>query len=252
MNNIWADAEADAFIESHGSAWGSEIAHLAYATRLVGSQPDLAMHGGGNTSLKGTVKTVAGDEVAALFVKASGVAMEAITPPGFVCLDHAYLKKLRAVSSLTDETMADEFRMRMLKPSDQLPSIETLMHAFIGEKVVVHTHPTAILALTNRTGGEKTVVEALGDDVGIVPYADAGLPLGRAVADELDRRDDLRAIVMMHHGLVTWGSGPKQAYDTTIEIVTRAEEYLRGVRRHIFSLTAAADRETARTRYARI
>src|SRR5512133_2778679 len=99
MKNIWADDEARALVGTHGSAPGDGIALLAYATRLVGSEPDLAMHGGGNTSLKGTVKTVAGDEVAALFVKASGVAMETITPSGFVCLDHAYLKKLRAVSS---------------------------------------------------------------------------------------------------------------------------------------------------------
>ncbi|MHB8910754.1 MAG: bifunctional aldolase/short-chain dehydrogenase [Syntrophales bacterium] len=249
MKNIWAEAEANAFIETHGLAWGNGIALLTYATRLVGSQPELAMHGGGNTSLKGTLKMVTGDEVAALFVKASGAAMEAIIPPDFVCLDHAYLKKLRAVPSLTDEVMADEFRMRMLKPSDRLPSIETLMHAFIARKAVFHTHPAAILALTNRAGGEKAVAEALGGAVGLVPYVDAGLPLGRAVADEFDRRDDLRALVVMQHGLVTWGAGPKQAYDRTIEIVTRAEEYLRGARRQIFPLTAVADRETAGARY---
>lgn len=252
MKNRWIDAEAKAFAETYGSTWGNGIALLTYATRLVGIRPDLAMHGGGNTSLKGTLKTVAGDEVAALFVKASGVAMEAITPPGFVCLDHAYLRKLRAVSSLTDEVMANEFRTRMLKPSETLPSIETLMHAFVEKKAIVHTHPAAILALTNRAGGEKKVAEALGGDVGIVPYADAGLPLGRAVADEFDRRDGLRAIVVLHHGLVTWGTGPKQAYDRTIEIVTRAEEYLQIAQRRIFSVGTATDGEDARKRYGRI
>ena len=79
--------------------------------------------------------------------------------------------------------MAGEFRMRMLKPSDALPSIETLMHAFLDRTAVVHTHPTAILTLTNRVGGEETIVAALGDDVGVVPYVNAGLALGRAVAD---------------------------------------------------------------------
>ena len=75
-----------------------------------------------------------------------------------------YLKKLRTVSSLTDEIMADEFRMHMLKHSNALPSIETLMHAFIDKAAVVHTHPTAILALTNRAGGEKSVATALGGE----------------------------------------------------------------------------------------
>jgi len=252
MNNKWIEAEASAFVKTHSPEWGREIALLAYATRLVGSEPDLAMHGGGNTSLKGRVKTLAGDAVAALFVKASGVAMDAIAPSGFVCLDHAYLKKLRAVSSLTDEIMAGEFRMRMLRPLDALPSIETLMHAFLDRAAVVHTHPTAILSLTNRVGGEEAVAEALGGGVGVLPYVNSGLALGRAAADELGRRKGIRAIVVMHHGLITWGTGPKQAYDRTIEMVNGAEEYLRKARRFSFPANPATDTETALRRYVKI
>ena len=252
MNNAWIEAEANRFIEIHGPEWGNEIALLTYATRLVGSEPDLTLHGGGNTSIQGRVKTLAGDDVAALFVKASGVALDTITPSGFVCLDHAYLKKLRAVSSLTDEIMAGEFSMHRLKPGDALPSIETLMHAFLDKAGIVHTHPTAILTLTNRVGGEETIAAALGNDVGVVPYADAGLALGRAVADELDRRTGLRAIVVMHHGLITWGTGPKQAYDKTIEIVNRAEKYIRESRRQLFPRNRATTLEAARRRYTKI
>ena len=252
MNNAWNEADANAFITAHGSERGAEIALLAYTTRLVGGQRDLAMHGGGNTSVKGMVKTLAGDDVAALFVKASGIAMETITPAGFVCLDHAYLKKLRTVPALSDETMAEEFRLRMLMPSDALPSIETLMHAFIDRPAVVHTHPTAILTLTNRTAGEEAIVEALGDAVGVVPYVGAGLALGRAVADELDRLAGCRAIVAMQHGLITWGSSPKQAYDDTIEVVGRAEEYIEKTRRRIFFVNRETDEETARARYVKI
>jgi rhamnose utilization protein RhaD (predicted bifunctional aldolase and dehydrogenase)/NAD(P)-dependent dehydrogenase (short-subunit alcohol dehydrogenase family) len=249
MNHTWSEVEANAFIAAHGSERGNAIALLAYATRLVGSQPHLAMHGGGNTSLKGMVKTLAGDDVAALFVKASGFAMETITPAGLVCLDLSYLRKLRAVSSLSDEAMANEFRMHMLAPSDALPSIETLMHAFIDAPAVVHTHPTAILALTNRVRGEAAIAEALGNAVGMVPYANSGLPLGRAVADEYDRGKEYRAIVVMQHGLITWGASPKQAYDLTIEMVGRAEEYIRGRCRRTSFTNRATPIETARTRY---
>jgi rhamnose utilization protein RhaD (predicted bifunctional aldolase and dehydrogenase)/NAD(P)-dependent dehydrogenase (short-subunit alcohol dehydrogenase family) len=252
MNNHWVEAEANDFIKTHGSGGGNAIALLAYATRLVGRQPDLAMHGGGNTSLKGVIKTLAGDEVAALFVKASGVAMDTMTPADFVCLDLAYLKKLRGVSSLTDEIMAGEFRMRMLKPSGALPSIETLMHAFINQTAVVHTHPSAILTLTNRAKGEETVLAALGDDVGVVTYANSGLALGRAVADELERKQESRAIVVLHHGLITWGTDPKLAYDATVEMVNRAEAYLRASRRHLFPTSTPTDVETAQRRYAKI
>lgn len=252
MKSGWIEAEADDFIKSHGAERGNDIALIAYATRLVGNRPDLAMHGGGNTSIKGTIKTLAGDDVAALFVKASGAALEAVLPPDFVCLDHAYLKKLRHVSSLTDECMADEFRTHLLKPCDALPSIETLMHAFLDQRTIVHTHPAAILALTNRTGGKEAIIAALGGDVGVVPYVNAGLALGRAVADELDGRKDLRAIVVMHHGLITWGTDPRQAYDHTIEMVGRAEEYLRKSRRRPLPMKRTTTVETARERYTKI
>ena len=252
MNNDWIEAEANDFIETYGAQWGKDLALLAYATRLVGSQPDLAMHGGGNTSIKGRVKTLAGDDVAALFVKASGIAMDTMTPAEFVCLDQDYLKKLRALSSLTDETMAGEFRTRMLRSSEALPSVETLMHAFLDRTAVVHTHPTAILTLANRTGGEETLVAALGEDVGIVPYVNSGLALGQAVADAYDRGKELQAIVVLHHGLITWGETPKEAYDRTIEIVSRAEAYLKASRRPLFSMNTKTSLETAQRRYTEI
>lgn len=252
MNNQWVETEANDFIKTHGSEGGNAIALLAYATRLVGRQPDMAMHGGGNTSLKGMIKPLVGDEVAALFVKATGTAMDKMTPADFVALDLAYLKKLRGVSSLTDEIMADEFRMRMLRPSDALPSIETLMHAFINQTAVLHTHPNAILTLANRAGGEETVRAALGDNVGVAPYANAGLALGRAVADELERKKECRAIVVLHHGLITWGSDPKAAYDATIEMVSRAEAYIRASRRRLFPMNTPTDVDTAQRRYTKI
>jgi len=252
MNNAWTEAEANGFVETNGATWGKDLSLLAYATRLVGSEPDLAMHGGGNTSLKGRLKTLAGDEVDALFVKASGISLEAITPAGFVCLDHAYLKKLRSLSSLSDEAMAGEFRTRMLRPSEALPSIETLMHAFLPERAIVHTHPTAILALAARVGGEETLMAALGDAVAVVPYTNSGLALGRAIADARDRGKALQAIVVLHHGLITWGDTPRQAYDCTIEVVSRAEQYLRTSRRHAPAAAAKTSLETAHKRYSRI
>jgi rhamnose utilization protein RhaD (predicted bifunctional aldolase and dehydrogenase)/NAD(P)-dependent dehydrogenase (short-subunit alcohol dehydrogenase family) len=252
MNNLWVESEANDYTKKYGSESGPELALVVYATRLVGGEPDLAMHGGGNTSFKGTITTVTGEEIAALFVKASGVSMDSIGPSGFVCLDHAFLKKLRGVASLTDEAMAGEFRTHMLRPCDALPSIETLMHAFLDKHFVVHTHPSPVLCLTNREHGEEAVSEALGSDVAVVPYVNAGLALGRAIADELDKHEGTRALVVMRHGLVTWGTHPKQAYDTTIEMVNRAEEYVRKSRNRVIVPGAAVSVAQARKRYARL
>jgi rhamnose utilization protein RhaD (predicted bifunctional aldolase and dehydrogenase)/NAD(P)-dependent dehydrogenase (short-subunit alcohol dehydrogenase family) len=252
VSNSWIEADADAFVKTWSPRCGADVALLAYATRLVGSEPDLAMHGGGNTSLKTTIRTLTGEDRGALFVKASGAAMGTIDPSGFVCLDHLYLKKLRAVDSLTDEMMADEFRTHLLLPGDSLPSIETLMHAFVDRTAVVHTHPSAILALSNRDSGEETIATALGSDVGVVPYANAGLSLGRAVADLLDTQKGMRGIVVCHHGLITYGTSIKQAYDNTMEMVNRAEEYIRNNRRRLIHIDKDISVETAQARYARL
>jgi rhamnose utilization protein RhaD (predicted bifunctional aldolase and dehydrogenase) len=115
----------------------------------------------------------------------------------------------------------------MLQKSVFSPSMETPMHAFLDKKCIVHTHPSAILALSNRKDGQKTVAEALGDEAGFVPYASLGFNLGRAVAAEMTVKNDPPAIVLAQHGLVVWGETPREAYEKTIQYVTRAEEYLK-------------------------
>lgn len=253
MKNAWNESEANHFVNLHGPECGTDIALLAYATRLAGSDPALAMHGAGNTSIKSIVKAPSGKDCTALFIKASGVSMDRITSSDFISLDHTSLGKLRAVSSLTDKDMANEWRLHMLKTGEALPSIETPMHAFIDRPAVMHTHPAAILMLTNRTHGNQTVTAALGNDVGVLPYASSGLALGRAVADEFDRQKGLQGVVIMHHGLITWGENPKQAYDRTIKIVSSAEEYIGRSRRTTLPLNhMETPLETARQRYIRV
>ena len=104
--------------------------------------------------------------------------------------------------------------------------METLVHVVLPHEFVMHTHPSAILALTNRSDGIQAVAAALGQEIAMVPYAMAGLDLGRAVRDTMARLPQAHALVLMHHGLVTWGATARAAYDATIELVSRAEAYL--------------------------
>lgn len=227
MKNRWKESDAFKFIGKYGPSWGEDVALLAYATRLVGGDPELAMHGGGNTSCKGVFKKASGEEVPALFIKPSGADMGRVLPADFIALELDYLKTLRSLSFLRDDAIAVKFRRHMLKESVFSPSIETPMHAFLDKKCIVHTHPSAILALSNRTDGQMTVAEALGDEAGFVPYASLGFNLGRAVAVEMTVKNDPPAIVLAQHGLVTWGETVREAYEKTIKYVTRAEEYLK-------------------------
>jgi rhamnose utilization protein RhaD (predicted bifunctional aldolase and dehydrogenase)/NAD(P)-dependent dehydrogenase (short-subunit alcohol dehydrogenase family) len=224
MQNRWS--EPDAAAAAQAASCGGNLALLTYATRLLGSQPDLALHGGGNTSCKGTLANVLGEEQSALFIKASGVDLATIKPGDFVALDLAYLTRLLDLGALSDEAMAGEFACHCLRPSPRHASVETLLHAVLPHAIVMHTHPSAILALTNRSEGSQAVAAALGQEIATVPYAKAGLDLARAVRDTTARCPHARALVLMHHGLVTWGTTARAAYDATIELVSRAETYL--------------------------
>jgi rhamnose utilization protein RhaD (predicted bifunctional aldolase and dehydrogenase)/NAD(P)-dependent dehydrogenase (short-subunit alcohol dehydrogenase family) len=226
MINKWSDENAKTFTHKFEGDFGIDLCELAYVTRLIGEEPGLALHGGGNTSIKSSITDIFGDKIPALYVKASGFNMASITPPDFVTLDGEYLLSLKKLHALSDEAMADEFRLHQLKASKALPSIETLMHAFIPGKCIVHTHPSAILALTNREHGEDSLREAIWLHGSIIPYVKVGFDLAAAVAKTLDENPHASAVVIMHHGLVTWGPDPKTAYAKTIEIVSAAENYV--------------------------
>ena len=227
MKDRWRDSEADNLIKGYTVTGHEDLALLAYATRLVGIVPDLAMHGGGNTSCKGIFRTTSGDEIPALFIKPSGADMGMVFPEDFIAMDLVHLQRLNSVQALSDEKITAMFHKNMLSRSNSLPSIETPMHAFLAKKFVIHTHPSAILALSNRIGGERFSAEALGGEAGFIPYASLGLHLGHSTAAEMVKKNDPPAIVLAQHGLVTWGESAKEAYQKTISFVSRAENYLR-------------------------
>jgi rhamnose utilization protein RhaD (predicted bifunctional aldolase and dehydrogenase) len=249
MKDRWRDSEANHFIKTHGLIGQEDLALLAYATRLVGRVPDLAMHGGGNTSCKGIFKTIRNDEIPALFIKPSGADMGMVSPADFIAMDLVCLKRLSSVRSLSDEKITAEFRQHMLRYSDYLPSIETPLHAFLEKKFIIHTHPSAILALSNRISGEKTVLKALGDEVGFIPYVSLGLNLGHSAASEMVKKKEPPAIVLAQHGLVTWGESAKEAYKKTIEFVSRAEDYLRKTKRFTVAVKSKTSVYAASKRY---
>jgi rhamnose utilization protein RhaD (predicted bifunctional aldolase and dehydrogenase)/NAD(P)-dependent dehydrogenase (short-subunit alcohol dehydrogenase family) len=224
MQNRWSESDAAAAVQA--ASCENNLALLTYATRLLGCEPDLALHGGGNTSCKRILPNLLGEKQSALFIKSSGINLATIQPSDFVALDLAYLTRLLDLRVLSDEAMAGEFACHCLRASSRRASVETLVHVVLPHEFVMHTHPSAILALTNRSDGIQAVAAALGQEIAMVPYAMAGLDLGRAVRDTMARLPQAHALVLMHHGLVTWGATARAAYDATIELVSRAEAYL--------------------------
>jgi rhamnose utilization protein RhaD (predicted bifunctional aldolase and dehydrogenase)/NAD(P)-dependent dehydrogenase (short-subunit alcohol dehydrogenase family) len=223
----WSDQDAQRFIEAYAGRADEVLARRIYTTRLLGREPALVLHGGGNTSVKGTITNALGAQVPAIFVKASGWDMATIEPEGYPAVDLEYLRRLRAVADLTDEAMINELRTHLFDYRAPTPSLETIVHAFLPHAFVDHTHADAILALTNQAGGATHVKAALGDDVIVLDYVAAGFKLACATADAIEAHPAARAIVWMRHGIVTWGKSARESYETMIELVTRAEEYAR-------------------------
>jgi len=225
MKNRWSDRDADQFLSQYAAQWGADLALRTYTTRLLGSEEALVLHGGGNTSLKGTYRNVFGQDTPALFMKASGFNLGTIEPEGHTPLDLEYLKRLCALPELSDDAMADEFLTHRLVPNGALPSIETLSHAYIPAKFIDHTHADAILVLTNQPEGDKLIREALGNGVALVDYVNPGFKLAKAVIAAYKANPGCKALVWLKHGIMTWGETAREAYSAMIDLVSRAEEF---------------------------
>jgi rhamnose utilization protein RhaD (predicted bifunctional aldolase and dehydrogenase)/NAD(P)-dependent dehydrogenase (short-subunit alcohol dehydrogenase family) len=225
MINRWSEQEAKQFIDKYGEKYGADLALRTYATRLLGSEESLVLHGGGNTSVKGIFRNVVGENVPALYMKASGFNLATIEPEGHTPLDLEYLRKMCALPKLSDDVMAGEFLTHRLDPNGAPPSIETLSHAYISAKFIDHTHADAILVLTNQPDGDKLIREALGEGVALVEYAKPGFRLTKNVVATYDANPQCQAMVWLQHGIVTWGETAQKSYSLMIELVTRAEEF---------------------------
>jgi len=252
MKNKWSEAKASEFISKYGRKWGEDLALRTYTSRLIGAEKELVLHGGGNTSVKGTFTDILGKPIAAIFVKASGHNLANIEPEGHIGLDLAYLQQLRNLSQLSDESMVNELLTHRFHAQAARPSIETLMHVFLPPQYIDHTHADVILALTNRVDGEEIVRDALGDEVIVLEYVRPGFSLAKAAAAAFAASPMSKGMVLLKHGLLTWGETAGKSYKTTIELVTRAEEYLAKRGKSPIKARTATSPAEARERYLQV
>ncbi len=197
---------------------------LVYRSRLIGSDPDLVIWGGGNTSVKTVECDHLGRPREVMRIKGSGTDLKSIDRSGFPGIFREEVLPLRRREDMTDQEMVAYLEHCMVEPAGRRPSIETLLHAFLPFRHVDHTHADAIVALTNTERGPEVVREVLGDRVAYLPYRRPGFLLSKEVAAAAETHD---AIVLGNHGLVTWGETAEESYGTTIALVERAEAYLR-------------------------
>jgi len=239
MQNRWNDQDAAAFT--------GPLAQRVYTSRLLGADPSLVLHGGGNTSVKAAQKNIFGEEETILYVKGSGWDLATIEAPGFSPCRLPTLLKLAKLSELSDTDMARELLVSMTNPAAPAPSVEAILHAILPQTFVDHTHADAIITLTNSVDGEARIREVFGDQVVIVPYVMPGFKLVRAIAALDPARAAPQAIgmVLLNHGIFSWGETAKESYDRMIDLVDLAEDYLK--RKSAWTLPAAAFRPASGT-----
>ena len=207
MESRWSDDGARRALDEWGPVVGETLALRTYTARLLGSDPTLVLHGGGNTSAKGRARTAVGEELEVLFIKGSGGDLATIDPAhGHPAVELAPLLRLRERDALTDEQMVAEQRRRLLDPGASNPSIECLLHAFLPDAFVDHTHADAVLALADQPDAERVCREVYGRGLVFVPYVKPGFELAKACAAAYDALgDEAEVIVLERHGVFTFG-----------------------------------------------
>src|SRR4051794_8091074 len=225
MQSGWIDRDAEAAVSRYADI-GRDLALRLYTTRLLGQDPRLVLHGGGNTSVKTRLSDLNGDMVDVLCVKGSGWDMGSIEPAGLPAVRLAPLLQLRAREKLSDEDMVRLQRANLIDPAAPNPSVEALLHAFIPQKFVDHTHSTAVLALTDQPDGEALCREVFGPRAGYVPYVMPGFGLAKAAAQIFDGDPSVEGLVLIKHGIFSFGADAKQSYERMIALVDTAETWL--------------------------
>lgn len=229
MQSRWNDTEAQQFIDAaEAQGQPAALGLRVYSSRLIGQEPDLVLHGGGNTSVK--IPDAQGG--ALIHVKGSGWDLGDIEAPGLPAMWLEPLLKTRDVAHMSDEDMVAYLRRNLLDQDAPNPSIEALLHAYMPHAFVDHTHATAVLALADQQDMETVVAEIYSGRVGFVPYVMPGYALSHACKEALARDPSVEGLWLEQHGLFTFAETAQASYELMIAFVTMAEEYLaaRGIR----------------------
>jgi rhamnose utilization protein RhaD (predicted bifunctional aldolase and dehydrogenase)/NAD(P)-dependent dehydrogenase (short-subunit alcohol dehydrogenase family) len=220
MKSLWSDAEAARF--------EGPLGPRVYSSRLLGRERSLVLHGGGNTSVKLREKNLFGEEEDVLYVKGSGWDLETIEPAGFTPVALDYVRRLAGLERLPDPQMVNELNTHTLRAGAPSPSVETILHAILPHKYVDHTHADAVLSVSNAPEGEKRIREIYGERVVVIPYIMAGFDLAAYCAREFPKQAERSTVgmVLLSHGIFSFGPDARRSYELMIELVSMAEEYL--------------------------
>src|SRR5262249_12301311 len=227
MKSRWVDRDAKAIVADGAKAGiDPDLSLRVYTTRLLGRDPKLVLHGGGNTSLKTRMCDALGAEVEVLRVKASGADMAAIEPVGFPALRLEPMRQLPARAAIADDGLVAIQRANLIVTRVSNPSVEVMLHAFLTHKFVDHAHATAVLSVIDQQRGEQLCAEVFGDRMAFVPYVLPGFGLAKKAIEVFERARGCEGLILSKHGLVTFGETARDAYDRMIAFASPAHHFI--------------------------
>merc|ERR1712096_234298 len=225
LKNNWSKKIAKKYIKKYKKlGFSKDLAFRVYTTRLLGRNKELVLHGGGNTSVKTTIKDIDGKKYNVLCVKGSGWDMADIEPAGLPAVKLEPLLTLKEKKYLSDENMVSFQKKNLIDIKSPNPSVETFLHAFLPFKFVDHTHADAVLNVTNRPGGLNFCKKVFGNKVSVVPYVMPGFMLAKKINEVYSKNPNINCLILMNHGIFTFADDAKEAYDLMIKYVSRAEK----------------------------
>lgn len=228
MRSRWSDTEAAQAVERWATLPGSneDVALRVYTSRLIGAEAGLVLHGGGNTSVKTELPNDLGEPTPVLCVKGSGWDLGALEPAGLPAVRLETLARLRTLCALSDEDMVNAARTRLLDASAPNPSVETLLHAFLPQRFIDHSHADAIASLADQADADAIAVDVFEGQLAVVPYVMPGFALAKLAAEVYEAHPRCHGLFLQQHGLFTFGETAREAYTRHIDAVSRAEAFI--------------------------
>lgn len=184
---------------------------LTAFSNLYGSNEDLVLAGGGNTSAK---------DGGVMYIKGSGTSLGTITADGFVKMNRGRLAgiftktypdddKEREAASLADLMAARE------EGETGRPSVETTLHSLFAYRYVLHLHPVLVNGLTCSLGGEKLAKEIFGGDAVWIEPCRPGYILAKICRDAIEAfrnrtGKDCDVIFLANHGVFIAADEPSE------------------------------------------
>lgn len=225
MKSAWNEADIAKLTEGLSGA-ELDLAYRVYTSRLIGSDPDLVLHGGGNTSAKSVIQ-IDGEDVPVMFIKGSGWDLGTIEGPGLPAVRLDPLLEKRKLDKMDDREMVSFLRANLLDSTAPTPSVEALLHAFLPAKFVDHTHATASLVLANQPDAADIGRAIFGEEIAVVPYVMPGFDLSIA-GDRVyaDAPEGTVGLWLVNHGLFTLGEDARTAYERMIHYNSLCEQHL--------------------------